>query len=59
MKTLIPVLGPAIGIDLPGEVIRQAGDQTISVVQAVTGLLGTLLAIYGRTKAKQGIAWTP
>jgi len=27
-------------------------------VQAVTGLLGTLLTLYGRTKAKQGILWT-
>lgn len=56
--TVIPVLGPVIGIDLPGDVIRQAGDQTISVFQGLAGLFGTLLTIYGRAKAKQGIAWT-
>ncbi len=56
--TVLPVLGPVIGIDLPGDVIRQAGDQTISVVQAVTGLFGTLLTLYGRSKATMGIVWT-
>lgn len=56
--TVLPALGPVIGIDLPGDSVRQAGEQTISAVQAVTGLLGTLLTIYGRSKAKQGIVWT-
>jgi uncharacterized protein (TIGR02594 family) len=55
---VIPVLGPVIGVDLSGDVIRQAGDQAISVIQAVTGLFGTLLTIYGRATAKQGIVWS-
>lgn len=49
--TVIPVIGPLIGVEVPSEVIRQAGDQTVTAVQAVAGLVGTLLAIYGRFKA--------
>lgn len=49
--TVLPVLGPMIGIELPGEVVRQAGEQTISAVQALSGLFGTLLTIYGRLSA--------
>ena len=49
--TVVPVLGPLIGIELPGEVVRQAGEQTISAIQALSGLFGTLLTIYGRLSA--------
>lgn len=49
--TVLPVLGPLIGFDLPIEVVRQAGEQTIATVQALVGLFGTLLTIYGRLKA--------
>ncbi len=49
--TVIPVLGPVIGITLPADVIKTFGDQTITAVQGVAGLFGTVLAIYGRLKA--------
>lgn len=49
--TVAPVLGPLLGLDLSGEVIKQAGEQAISAAQALAGLFGTLLTIYGRTKA--------
>ncbi|MFN0218076.1 MAG: glycoside hydrolase family 108 protein [Hyphomicrobium sp.] len=51
VAVLAPALGPAIGVDLPGDVIRDAGDQTLTAVQAIAGLFGTLLTIYGRVKA--------
>ena len=50
---VVPVLGPLIGVELSGEVVRQAGEQTISAVQAIAGLFGTLLTIYGRVSAVQ------
>ena len=53
--TVLPVLGPLIGINLPVEIIKQLGEQGPLVVQAVGGLLGTLLTIYGRTQAHQPI----
>lgn len=53
--TVLPLIGPIIGIEIPAEVIKQAGEQTLSVVQAVLGLIGTLLALYGRTHASSAI----
>lgn len=49
--TVIPTFGPLIGVDLPADVIRDAGAQTASTVQAVVALIGTLLTIYGRLTA--------
>ena len=54
--TVAPVLGPMIGIELSGEVVRQAGEQTITAVQALSGLFGTILTIYGRLSATAKLA---
>lgn len=56
MATVVPVLGPVIGVQLPGDVVRQLGDQTVVVIQAVGGLIGTLLTIYGRVTATSPLA---
>jgi lysozyme family protein len=49
--TVLPVLAPAIGVTLPADVIKTFGDQAVTAVQALAGLFGTVLAIYGRFKA--------
>ena len=51
VATVVPVLGPLIGIELSADVVRQAGEQTLAAIQACAGLFGTLLTIYGRLKA--------
>lgn len=56
VATVAPLLGPVIGVDLPGEVVKDAGEQTVTAVQAVVGLIGTLLTIYGRLKATTPLA---
>ncbi len=48
---MLPLLAPAIGISLPADIVQTFGDQAISAAQAVTGLIGTALAIYGRFTA--------
>jgi hypothetical protein len=53
--TVIRVLGPALGITLPAEVITTFGDQAVTAVQALTGLFGTVLAIYGRLNAASAL----
>ena len=50
-STVIPVLGPLIGLDITGEMIRQLGTQGVQVVQAVGGLAGTIMSVYGRARA--------
>ncbi len=49
--TVLPLIGPVIGVSLPADVIQTFGDQAISAAQAIAGLVGTGLAIYGRFKA--------
>lgn len=51
LATVLPVLGPLFGLSLPADVIMQIGNQTMTVIQAVAGLFGTLLTLYGRSTA--------
>lgn len=51
--SVLPALSPIIGLELTADLVRQLGDEVLQVAQAVTALGGTLMAIYGRTKAKQ------
>ena len=47
----LPALGAAVGIDLNGDTIRQLGQHTTAIVQAIGGITGMALAIKGRTRA--------
>lgn len=51
LSTVLPLLGPALGLDLTPELIRQLGDNLVVVAQAITGLIGTIMALYGRAAA--------
>ena len=51
LATVLPVLGPLIGLELSADMIRQLGQQTVQVAQAAAGLAGTLMTIYGRSRA--------
>ena len=51
LTTVLPAIGPLIGLDVTAELVRQLGDQVVAVVQAMGGLIGTILAIWGRARA--------
>jgi uncharacterized protein (TIGR02594 family) len=51
LTTVLPAVAPALGLDLSAEMVRQIGEQTSRLVQAAGGLAGTLMTIYGRTRA--------
>ncbi len=51
VSAALPALGAVVGIDLSGESVRQLGEQTVVVVQAVGGLAGMLMTISGRLRA--------
>ena len=51
--TIVPALGPVIGFDVSAEVIRQIGSEAAQAAQAIVGVLGTMLAIYGRARARR------
>ena len=51
VSTVLPVLGPLIGLHIPPELVLQLGDQVVLLVQAAGGVAGTILTIYGRARA--------
>jgi hypothetical protein len=51
LATVLPALGPLLGLTIPPELIHQLGDQAVLVVQALAALAGTILTIYGRMRA--------
>jgi lysozyme family protein len=53
LSTVVPALGPALGIDITGDLVRELGDSIVLTVQAVGGLIGTLMTIYGRVRASE------
>jgi lysozyme family protein len=56
LSTVLPALGPAFGIDITGDLVREAGEGIVQTVQAVGGLIGTLMTIYGRVRATKPLA---
>ena len=53
LATVLPVIGPLIGIDISADVVRQLGDGIIRVGQALAGVIGVAMTIYGRSRAFQ------
>jgi hypothetical protein len=51
LSTVLPVIGPVLGLNIPPELIHQLGDQVVVLAQAVGGVAGTILTIYGRARA--------
>lgn len=56
LSTVLPTIGPAFGIDITGDLVREAGEGIVQTVQAVGGLIGTLMTIYGRMRASTPLA---
>ena len=50
LTTVLPVLGPVFGLNITAELTRQLGDNIVVFVQAAGGLIGTVMAIYGRMR---------
>lgn len=53
VSTVLPLLAPLFGFEISAETVRQLGGQAASVVQGAAGLIGSVMAIYGRSRASQ------
>lgn len=53
LSTVLRALGPALGIDITTDLVRELGGEVVQTIQAVGGLIGTILTIYGRARATQ------
>ena len=51
MAAVLPALGPVVGLDISSEIVRQIGGDSGSIVQAVAGVIGTIMTLYGRARA--------
>lgn len=53
LATVLPALGPAFGFDITPEMVRDLGGEAVAAVQALAGLVGTVMTLYGRVRATQ------
>ena len=47
MSTVLPLLGPILGLDLTPELIQRLGQDLVLLFQALGGVIGTVLTILG------------
>lgn len=53
LANVLPAIGPLIGIDITAEMIRDIGQNATQAIQAIGGLVGILLTVFGRMRAVQ------
>ncbi|MGI9422096.1 MAG: TIGR02594 family protein [Hyphomicrobiaceae bacterium] len=51
LSTVLPMLAPAFGLDITPNLIKEIGEQLVSIGQALGGLIGTAMTVYGRSRA--------
>lgn len=55
VSTVAPAIFALAGIDLPADLIQKLGRDAVIAVQALGGLVGTVMTIFGRLRAFQGL----
>ncbi len=53
LATVLPIAGPLLGIEISADLVHQLGDGVVRAAQALAGVAGILMTIYGRTRAMQ------
>ena len=51
LSTVLPTVGPLFGLNVTADLVQQLGNQVVQVAQALGGVVGTVLTIYGRMRA--------
>lgn len=51
LSTVLPLLGPILGVNLTVDLIERLGQDLVLLVQAAGGLIGTIMTILGRMRA--------
>ena len=50
LTTVLPVVGPLLGYDISADMVAQFGEQVGQIIQAMGGVVGTLMAVFGRLR---------
>ena len=53
LSSVLPVIAQGFGLDLPADLIRDLGSQTLNLLQAASGVAGVVMTILGRLRATQ------
>ncbi len=56
LATVLPAAGQLIGLEISADTVNLLGDGIVRVAQAVGGVIGIAMTIYGRTRATQPLA---
>ena len=56
LAAVLPAIAPAVGLEIPREAVTESAEQIGAIVQAATGLAGTIITIFGRIRATRPIA---
>jgi len=59
LSTVLPVIGPFLGLDITAELVRQIGAEIVTAAQAIGGLAGTFMTVFGRIRATAPLARKP
>ncbi len=51
LSTVLPALGPVIGLDITADLVHLLGRQLVQLVEAAGGVIGTAMIIFGRARA--------
>ncbi len=54
-STVLPVIAPLFGFDITAEMVQTFGEQVARLIQAAGGVVGTLMTVYGRLRARTGL----
>ncbi len=53
LAAVLPAIGPAFGLDITAEIVRDLGQQLLAIFQGIAALIGTIMTLYGRVRATQ------
>jgi len=59
LSTVLPAIGPLFGLDVTAELVRQLGAAIAQAVEAIGGVVGIALTIFGRIRAVQPLTRRP
>ena len=51
ITTVLPLIGVTLGISITPELAEEIGQNVVVIIQALGGLIGTLMALFGRARA--------
>ncbi|MEL6298922.1 MAG: TIGR02594 family protein [Pseudomonadota bacterium] len=51
LSTVLPIVGPFVGLSLSAAMVEQIGAHVIQILQALGGISGVLLTVFGRMRA--------